>query len=183
VLGNSTVLAALAPPLPLLAVTGCCSCQPSPQLPAVTVTTVTACHGVLVTASPCHHSSPDDNGCRSAPVDHRSYPLRFDAAEVLHGHTVLALMVLDGDCIEDQHPNNMESPDDRDRLLAKAMICHLRCSIKSAVLQRFTRTSAAGAGRFCCDSALGTASCSCCCAAAAQNPFEHRPIERHKRNY
>jgi hypothetical protein len=33
------------------------------------------------------HSSPDDNGCHPAPVDHRSYPPIFDAAEVLHVHT------------------------------------------------------------------------------------------------
>jgi hypothetical protein len=90
---------------------------------------------------------------------------------------------LHGEYIGDQHPNNTESADDRDRLLAKAMLCQLRPSMNSAVLQRVARTSAAGAGRFCFDSALGTASCSCCCAAAAQNPFEHRPNERHKRNY
>jgi hypothetical protein len=38
------------------------------------------------TIAKCYRS-PDDNGCRPAPVDHRSYPLMFEAAELLHGNS------------------------------------------------------------------------------------------------
>jgi hypothetical protein len=37
---------------------------------------------------------------------------------------IIHLWFLHGDYIGDQYPNNMESADDRDRLLAKAMLCH-----------------------------------------------------------